>query len=1035
MTTYWLKGRKVAPGGPNPRPLLAVDGVDGVSGAVGRTENNASGAHAQSVSTSSLSASPLGAVGVSSPGSNRVIGNVDKLSTVNESLSVDSLSSKHTLLQQSASNSSQVSSASHHLGKGDIVTRKCSDGSTEIRVPQSPTSSLRSSPRSPSEIVRAIDQEHAQRIDMQMSMPNMPTPPGSLSRRRNHNIDSPRDSRNPLKKIGSTSFANCISSQGPPSECSSTYMRVDSPELPAVHFRNLKMSDGDERNSRAIQNDLFDSLKVGHDAKYHDKMQKKKKPLAQRSSSNPLDADIRKSKEINAMKTKMYAEAPPPVPVKQRESFPGYASVSYDSIIPTTSANSHNTKPQVPRPMSSEHGRPIVPYQVSNPIVPRMQQTPLVLAGVVSPLARAIRPAPCQSPRSVNPPGSLFFNGGTHALRNELASIDEVPPEERRKRTSMFRELERTVNPSEPNKFAGRPVRSTPQSTKGEATYSVINKQKPAGQAPCKEQFVTATYREPIAASSPSISPVPTPPPRVASAQQRSTPRSTPQTTPKSFGTPPGASHQPAIDHQHLTRLPPLPTSPDNRRNSTPAHRTTHTSPHDVRRISDGSQKSSNSSHSTITPTNGSSANPLVASIDGRTMSLLPASPEELQREEERLMSILKRSPSDSSKEKANKHNSVPQVKRSNSSPRAKHRVFPIQVRKDIMNNLSSQSDNESEASHQQSENSSVVLLQPIELKLARPAFVRQISHPDHHVKNFINQSNFYSPKLTRHMSRSSDTINSIPRGQQTPKFPLVTAESTSLTQLLKQLASEHPTLDLSLPKDLSRDNFDSDLDDDVESNHMKTFSEYDSLLNGDCYYIDDDEHSVNNKKQKSKDKSSDKSKSAKTKDGQGADQNPFQVKRRHNYTIPPRYCRSLDYIPSDREDQGHSNQSSACGSPESKHKQSINSYMLPFFTSGVRNPLGIASISVSSIASSSEMSRSDPALHTEVGSSAYESEYDNYRPGMLSDEDYFHTDPVSDIDVEMFDDVNVDDVTVSDHYSLDLPPLASFPKKKITDV
>lgn len=45
---------------------------------------------------------------------------------------------------------------------------------------------------------------------------------------------------------------------------------------------------------------------------------------------------------------------------------------------------------------------------------------------------------------------------------------------------------------------------------------------------------------------------------------------------------------------------------------------------------------------------------------------------------------------------------------------------------------------------------------------------------------------------------------------------------------------------------------------------------------------------------------------------------------------------------------------------------------------------------------------------------STYESEYDNYRPGMASDEDYFVPEPISDIDIDMFDDViNVDDVTV----------------------
>ena len=47
---------------------------------------------------------------------------------------------------------------------------------------------------------------------------------------------------------------------------------------------------------------------------------------------------------------------------------------------------------------------------------------------------------------------------------------------------------------------------------------------------------------------------------------------------------------------------------------------------------------------------------------------------------------------------------------------------------------------------------------------------------------------------------------------------------------------------------------------------------------------------------------------------------------------------------------------------------------------------------------------------------STYESEYDNYRPGMASDEDYFVPEPISDMDIDMFDEVmNVDDVTVGE--------------------
>ncbi|KAL8615134.1 hypothetical protein ACOMHN_054503 [Nucella lapillus] len=82
------------------------------------------------------------------------------------------------------------------------------------------------------------------------------------------------------------------------------------------------------------------------------------------------------------------------------------------------------------------------------------------------------------------------------------------------------------------------------------------------------------------------------------------------------------------------------------------------------------------------------------------------------------------------------------------------------------------------------------------------------------------------------------------------------------------------------------------------------------------------------------------------------------------------------------------------------------------------------------------EKSRSDPNINAQdSGSAAYESEYDNYRPGTTSDEDFYVPDPISDADIDLFDvdDLNVEDVTVSDHFSLDMP-VPRF-QKKITDV
>lgn len=161
----------------------------------------------------------------------------------------------------------------------------------------------------------------------------------------------------------------------------------------------------------------------------------------------------------------------------------------------------------------------------------------------------------------------------------------------------------------------------------------------------------------------------------------------------------------------------------------------------------------------------------------------------------------------------------------------------------------------------------------------------------------------------------------------------------------------------------------------------------------------------------------------------------PFQVKRRQPFRTPQRLCRSLDYIPSDL-DEAASVASSRGQSPDNntKYPEGLNSESFMPINALIKSHLLPDNISLSSVGSS-EMSRSDPALNYDSGSTAYESEYDNYRPGMASDEDYFVPEPISDIDLDMFDDIdiNIDNVTVSDAYAMDMP----MPKmqKKITEV
>ena len=841
---------------------------------------------------------------------------------------------------------------------------------------------------------------------------NMPTPPGSLSRRRN--MDSPRESRNPSKKHSGNSLKDCISSQGPPSDISSTYTRVDSPELPAIHFRNWKMGgENEDRKSQAIQNDLFDSLKIGLDVKHGDKGQKVKKKKENNRASNPVPESsnnivtVKESQNTNRYslndetrpKKVLNNEVPPPIPKKQKldNQSRGQGHVQGQQF------NNLQGKTQ--------YGRPIVPYQVSNPMVPQMRPTPLVYAGVSNPVQQPIRPAPLQSPQKIASPPPLFYqNPLVQPMGKDLPSIDEVPqipPEERKKMNSMLQELGQVVHPSHPN----RPkLKTNPHKNQ-------ISPKDAAPKVATEDQLVTAVYREPLTGpNTPQKSPIGTPP-RVTPTH---TEKMTPRTTPNSFETPLNTSY----DQKPLTKLPPRPDPP-----LRPKELATKQSNNDSKRISTGSHNSSNSSQSTLTPT---SANPVCASIDGKMMFLLPPPPDDTD-EETKLLAALKRSPSDSFKDSRQNRNSVPQVKRSNSSPKLRPKVFTApKPRNNQINYFTSDEDIESNASHQMSENSSVVLLQPIELKMARPAYVRQISTPDHHLKSYIQNSNF----MDRQLSRSSDSIPSIPLGQQTPKFPLSSSISTSLTQLLQELANDHPSLDINLNKDLLGDN-NSDIEDllgEITDNGLN--EHYEMRLSGAANENTKAEKDVKRKSDKNVPDKRTPSKGEKEMQINRGIPNPYQVKRRQNYTIPPRHCRSLDYIPSDREDNV-SNQSSACGSPQTKTQKSYtriptNEHALLYR----RNELGIEGISVSSIASSSEMSKSDPALNiAEVGSSAYESEYDNYRPGMLSDEDYYVPDPISDIDIDMYDDMNVDNVTVSDQYSIDLPPLPVFPKKKITDV
>jgi len=146
-----------------------------------------------------------------------------------------------------------------------------------------------------------------------------------------------------------------------------------------------------------------------------------------------------------------------------------------------------------------------------------------------------------------------------------------------------------------------------------------------------------------------------------------------------------------------------------------------------------------------------------------------------------------------------------------------------------------------------------------------------------------------------------------------------------------------------------------------------------------------------------------------------------FRVRRSVCVPSLPRLCRSLENVASDVDDSiPHSGSSSRHDSPlpsRSRPRRLDNHHQLLL--------LHPDNVSLSSFdGTASELSRSDPAL-SNYGDT---SEYDNYRPGMASDEDYFVPEPVSDIDIDLFDDVDIDNVEVSDTYAaldtVGIPPL-----------
>ena len=914
----------------------------------------------------------------------------------------------------------------------------------------------------------------------------MPTPPGSLNRKRRNSTDSPR---NPSRKSANT-LSNCISGHISETESEITYARVDSPELPAVHFMNVKT-----QNAQPVHNAMFDSLKIGHSALH-----------AQNHDANILSSPQSRLRQGNIYATPIFEDELEDTVETPLLGSPGGhlhqhnrwvdsripRNISDSNILPrdrhrpsqiprsisspgtyhggmesshylqqegkrcshgqtrSSSSFSSPTSPASPRPYSPPVYASVIPKkksplpsgsasnnipstkpcQVVAPTVPMVYPTPLVMAGVAPPLQCPVRAAPGMQPQSVQSIQSSHFGYRPMRLSSQEAECyEEIPLENRFVINNMLQELGRVVNPLEPN----RP--QLKHAKKGKSSKRNENPRSPERE----EKLVTGTYREPLSpqqagAMSPHREPLS--PQQAGAVSPHRSPISSPIKTPMfehvdSFsGSDKSASSPPP---------PPIPPKPKSSRKSSESSRE--------------SRASSSSSQSTLTPTSA-----LVASIDGRTMSILQgigADPNTADHVGPNPIPLpIRRVPSDSVKDRTAEVKPSASVRRSNSSPRMKPSgvMSPSKSRHEYLAPLlQSDDDRESTCSKPMSEHSSVVLLQPIELKLAKSAYVKQLSCPSddsygHYTRAFLANTDFMIPHLDRNFSKSSDTIySSVSHGPATPKFPLLSsATSSSLTQLLQELAAEHPRANLDTftnaysqasPCRERNDGNDHQFH-GIERDSRRSFP---AMGKPPTCNVGSPKLSHPGRRKPTRLPVPIKNRSPQHTPSETESQNTdmhnaYQGNRRGHFTVPPRQSRSLEHVPSDNEGYTSSAASSACGSPKNKRAS-----MEPFYAGKIeqylagRNALGLESLSFSSIASSSEMSKSDPALNLDSGSTAYESEYDNYRPGMTSDDDFYGPGQVSDVDMELFDDINIDNVTVSDSFSLDMP-VSRF-QKKITDV
>ncbi|CAG5118333.1 unnamed protein product, partial [Candidula unifasciata] len=324
----------------------------------------------------------------------------------------------------------------------------------------------------------------------------------------------------------------------------------------------------------------------------------------------------------------------------------------------------------------------------------------------------------------------------------------------------------------------------------------------------------------------------------------------------------------------------------------------------------------------------------------------------------------------------------------------------PRQKKDDFSLNLTTDDEKDSIYSYPYSDGNSSLLLSPVKTEPTRNAFKKQMTHHEgnQHARYYLFDSPYSSLEWGR--SRSSDAVSSIPYSPLLPNPP-ANESPVSPTKFMADFARQYNPTSINQYPDPLYNLLPHQLKDKSSTSKRK-----DKILSK--------QQRVGNETFLTKMSTN---KGDRIKMQQHISTNPFQVKRPQLHYIPPRNCKSLDYFPADQEDNIAGSKTSSALNTKARH-----AYITPLIFGNERAASRTDHTSLSSLVSSSEMSCSDSHMNTESESGAYDYEYDSYPPSARTDDELAVLQSLSDKETDILDDVNVDNVTVSDNFSLDMP-------------